>query len=212
MKSFRHIIVVLVLVSGLTGKAQTLLHPKISGLGFHPFETENRPLYENALDANAQWVVEPNFMLSVETYLRGTQLSWRFMPGVYVDAAAVPALFFHAGLKLRVLQIYRSSFDIALGPTYNFRKDWHKYDNYIEEGDFNLNGAWENQFYLLGELEYKFFLSDHFDITSSVIFGHQRETFTFTFGLRYWLSTKIKHPIDCSSCPFDDISSKPRRR
>jgi len=193
-------------------QAQTMIHPKFGGLGYHPFETPNRVLYENALDANQQWVVEPAVMVSVETYLRGTQLSWRFMPGFYVDGAARPAMFFHAGLKFRFLQIFRSSFDIAAGPTYNFRQDWHQYDNYTEEGDWNLNGNWENQFNLLGELEYKFFLSEELDITASVLYGHQYETFTFTFGLRYWLSTTIKHPIDCSTCPFDDIHSNPRRR
>ncbi|MGM0651124.1 MAG: hypothetical protein ACQES1_11550 [Bacteroidota bacterium] len=213
MKWIKHAIVALTMVATFHFcAAQTLLHPKGSFLGFHPLDTQNRDLFENALDANAQWVVEPNVMLSVETYLRGTQLSWRFMPGFYVDAAAQPAMFFHVGIKYRFLQILRSSFDIAVGPTYNFREDWHKVPGYKPEGSFNLNGNWENKFYLLGELEYKFFLSDHFDITTSVMYGHEWETFTFTLGVRYWLTTVIKHPINCSSCPFDDLPGERGRR
>ncbi|MFW5805192.1 MAG: hypothetical protein ACOCVX_01570 [Bacteroidales bacterium] len=212
IKTKRILVIVLFAVLILPCTAQTLIHPKGSFLGFHPLDTKNRHLYENALDANAQWVVEPNVMVSVETYLRGTQLSWRFMPGFYVDAAAQPALFFHAGIKYRFLQIFRSSFDIAVGPTYNFRQDWHKYYNYVEEGNFNLNGNWENKFYVLGELEYKFFLTEHWDITASILYGHEWETFTFTFGIRYWLTTVIKHPINCSSCPFDDLPGERGRR
>ncbi len=113
----RFFLIGLIALAGMQNvQAQTMIHPKFGGLGYHGFETPNRVLYENALHANKQWVVEPAVMVSVETYLRGTQLSWRFMPGFYVDAAAQPAMFFHAGLKLRILQIFRSSFDIAAGP------------------------------------------------------------------------------------------------
>ena len=213
MNFAKKILFVLILFASLGTYAQTMLHPKISGIGFHPFKTENRSLFdENAIDANTQWIVEPGLMLSIETYIRGTQLSWRFMPGFYNDATAQPALFFHLGLKLRLFRIYRSSLDIAIGPTYNFRETWTQWDGYVPEADYNLNGNWENMIYLLGELEYKFFLADHWDITTSVMYGHSWQTFTFTLGVRYWLTTKIKHPIGCGSCPFDDTKYKSKRR
>ncbi|MGC9331612.1 MAG: hypothetical protein ACP5DZ_07030, partial [Bacteroidales bacterium] len=127
IKIKRILFIVVFAVFVLPSTSQTLIHPKGSFLGYHPFDTKNRDLFdENALDANYQWVFEPNVMVSVETYLRGTKLSWRFMPGFYVDGAAQPALFFHVGIKYRILQIFRSSFDLAVGPTYNFRQDWHK--------------------------------------------------------------------------------------
>jgi hypothetical protein len=213
----RSLVILLLICFGglyyLPAKAQTLIHPKFAPLGYHHFDSPNKPfLYENRIDANGNWVVEPNVMLSIETYLRGTKLSWRFMPGFYSDALSQPAMFFHIGLKYNFLQIWRSSFDIAIGPTLNFRENWNRVPGYTPEGDFNLNGSWENQFNILAELEYKFFLSDRFDITASAIYGHSWKTVTFSAGFRYWLSTIIKHPIDCGSCPFDKTSHKPQRR
>jgi hypothetical protein len=213
MKQIRIYLLFALIVVGYNLQSQTLLHPKIAPIGFHPFESPNQPrLYENKIDFNGKWVVEPNIMLSVETYLRGTKLSWRVMPGFYTDALSQPAMFIHVGLKYSFLQIWRSSFDIAAGPTLNFREDWNKVPGYTPEGNYNLNGNWENKLDILAELEYKFFLSDRIDITASALYGHSYNTFTFTFGIRYWTSTTIKHPIDCGSCPFDKTSNKPQRR
>lgn len=214
MKEVKHIVWILafVFVSTLL-HAQTIIHPKLSGIGYHPFESPNKPqLYENSIDANANWVVEPNLMVSIETYLRGTKLSWRVMPGFYSDVISQPAMFIHVGLKYKFLQIWRSSFDIAVGPTLNFREDWNQVPDCIPEGNYNLNGKWENKIDVLAELEYKYFLSDRLDVTSSILYGHSYQTFTFTVGLRFWMSTTIKHPIDCGSCPFDKTLHKPQRR
>lgn len=184
--------------------AQTLIHPKVAIVGLHPFDSRNKPtLHENKIDANGNWVVEPNIMVSIESYIRDVKFSWRFMPGFYTDALSQPAMFFHAGLKLRVFQIWRSSVDIAAGPSYNFRKSYQKIPNYLKEGPYNENGEWENHFGLLAEIEYKYYISSKLDFTTSIMYGHEWNTFTLTAGLRFWLSTYIKHPSKCGGCPFD---------
>lgn len=194
--------------------AQTCIHPKISGLGYHPFESPNKPqLYENKLDANGHYVLEPLVIISIENFLRGDYFSWRFMFGGQADVISQPAMFFNLGLKYRFFQKWRSSFDIAAGPVLLLREDWNSVDGYNAENiPFNVNGKWQNRFDILGELEYKYYLSDHMDITASVLYGHQLRTFTFTLGTRFWLSTTIKHPGKCGSCPFDDVKMKKRRR
>ncbi len=207
------IILAAILFSAKLGTSQTLLHLKAAPVAYHPFTSPNKPhLYENKIDANGNWVVEPCVMLSIETYLRGTKLSWRFMPGFYSDVLSQPAMFFHLGIKYNFLQIWRSSFDIAVGPTLNIRQDWHKVPGYIPESSYKLNGNWENQINFIAELEYKYFLTDRIDLTSSILYGHEWKTITATFGFRYWLSTTIKHPINCGSCPFSDPKYKSKRR
>lgn len=213
MNKKRAILILILCCMGFYLNAQTIIHLKFAPIGYHPFESPNKPhLYENSIDGNGNWVVEPNAIVSLETYLRGTKLSWRLMSGFYSDALSQPAMFVHLGLKYQFLQIWRSSFDIAVGPSLNFREDWNKVPGGISEGDYKLNGNWENNFSLLAELEYKFYVSDRIDLTASALYGYSYETFTFTFGVRYWLSTTIKHPIKCGSCPFEQTSSKPRRR
>jgi hypothetical protein len=205
------LLVTVFFLNGLSLYGQTTIHPKLGFIGYHPFDEPNRRLFDNNIDANKTFIVEPLIMVSIETMLRDDSFSWRVMPGIYLDAAAKPAFFINAGLKLRLFQAWRHSFHFSAGGSLLGRELWSTYSNYVDEPGFSKNGSWEYKFEPFGELEYTMFLGKQSDLTCSVIYGHQRRTFTFTIGYRYWLSTILKHPSNCGSCPFQKSDKKYRK-
>lgn len=191
--------------------AQTMIHPKFGIIGIHPFETPNRHLFENRLDAEAWFVTEPFFMVSIETLIYSDTFSWRFMPGFYSDAASKPAICLNFALKYKLLQSWRNSVYIVVGGSILGRDQWKTIPGYVFEPGFTENGSWEYRICPLVELEYGFFINDNSDLTLSGMFGHQYKSLTFTVGYRYWLSTIIKHPPKCGSCPFEKADKKYRK-
>ncbi|HOE04601.1 MAG TPA: hypothetical protein PLZ52_05250 [Bacteroidales bacterium] len=188
--------------------SQTMIQPKLGIVGLHPFSEPNRHLFENKIDAEAWFVTEPLFMVSIETLLREDTFSWRIMPGFYSDAVSKPALFLNLSLKLKLIQSWRNSIYISAGGSILGRQKWNTIPGYVEQGGFTENGTWEYRLGPFAELEYGFFINDNSDFTISAMFGHQHNTFTFTVGYRYWLSTVIKHPAKCGSCPFIKSDNK----
>lgn len=183
--------------------SQTTIQLKLSGLGIHPFNSLNSHLYDNTLDENGIFSVEPMIIVPIETFIRGDFLSWRFAPGLLVDAVGNPAFFIHLGLKRRIVQVWRNSFSLAVGGNLYGREIWSRYTGYITDDSWAQNGTWEYKLGIMAEIEYAFYLNDHNDFTMSVIYGHQPETFTFTLGYRYWFSNIIKNPPKCGNCPFE---------
>ncbi|HOY38707.1 MAG: hypothetical protein KBB11_04270 [Bacteroidales bacterium] len=188
--------------------AQTMIHPKVGIIGVHPFSTPNRHLFENRIDSEAWFVTEPLLMVSIESLIKSDYFSWRIMPGFYSDAASKPGFFFNAALKFRLFQSWRNSLHVAVGGSIVGRQLWNTIPGYVYESGFKTNGTWEYRICPFAELEYAFFLHDKGDITCSVLYGHQHETFTFSLGYRIWLSTVIKHPAHCGTCPYEKADGK----
>ncbi|HRW21107.1 MAG TPA: hypothetical protein PLO05_10315 [Bacteroidales bacterium] len=212
MKLIRLIIFIFfMLIVLLKLPAQTTIHPKIAFVGYHPFTETNRHLFENNIDYNKTFVIEPMVMVSIETMLRDDSFSWRIMPGFYTDAASKPAFFIHAGLKLRLFQSWRHSLHLAAGGALLGRQRWNTIPGYISESTHNPNGRFEYRFEPFGELEYTIFVAKKGDITLSALYGYQHKSFTFTIGYRYWLSTTLKHPSTCGNCPFQKSAKKYRK-
>ncbi len=182
--------------------SQSTMQFKLSVLGVHPFEESNSHLFENRFDANGIFIFEPCLIFSYESYLLSDTFSWRGMFGGINDAASKPAIFFHLGVKQRIIQIWRNSFSIGLGGNLYGRDSWSTILGYVEENSWKANGDWEYKLGIMAELEYALFLNDNNDITISVLYGHQPNEFTFTVGYKYWFSSIIKHPRKCGSCPF----------
>ena len=198
------LLLLLVCMGNIQISAQTLIHPKISFMGIHPFDEINSNLFDNRIDANSVFVIEPAVMVSIETMISGENFSWRIMPGFMSDAAAKPAFFVHLGLKLKLFNTWRHSFHVAAGGAILGRRLWSDIPGYIYESGYSQNGTWEYRLEPFGELEYNIFINKKSDITFSGIYGYQHHAFTFTVGYRFWLSTRIKHPRNCGSCPFKD--------
>lgn len=181
---------------------QTTLQLKFSPLGMHFFNEPNRPNFENRIDSNANFVFEPCVILGVETYLVSDILCFRGNFGGLSDAVSKPGLFLQLGLKVRLFQIYRNSLSIGVGFMGYGHECWNTLPNYVEQKGWSQNGKWEYSIGYLADLEYAIFLNDKSDLMFNISYGYQKKTFNFSVGYRYWLSSIIKHPIKCGSCPF----------
>lgn len=186
--------------------SQSTLQLKLSVLGIHPFNETNSHLFENRLDANGVFITEPGLIFSFENFLRSDTFAWRGMFGFFSDAASKPAIFLHLGVKQRIVQIWRNSFSVCAGANLYGRDLWSTIPEYATDNSWSANGDWEYKFGFMAELEYALFLNDNNDITLSIIYGHQPNTFTFSVGYKYWLSSIIKNPKKCGSCPFQKTS------
>ncbi len=196
------VLVLFLIVMGIGVFAQSTIQMKLSLMGVHPFEEKNSHLFENRIDENGIFILEPSLILAYESYLLSDVLSWRGMFGFISDAASKPGIFLHLGLKQRLVQIWRNSISIGVGGNLYGRDSWATIPDYNDDLSWSANGDWEYKWGLMAELEYSLFLNDNNDITLSVIYGHQPNTFTFSVGYRYWFSSVIKHPRKCGSCPF----------
>ena len=186
--------------------SQSTIQLKFSPIGIHPFNETNKHLFDNKIDENAIFVTEPLFLLCYESYLREDSFAFRGMFGFLNDAAAKPAITLHLGLKQRLVQIWRNSFSVGAGFNLYGRGLWSTIPGYIQEKHWGANGTWEYKLGFMGELEYALFLNDKNDLTLSLLYGHQQNTFTVTIGYKYWISSIIKHPKKCGNCPFQKTS------
>ncbi|MDL2261936.1 hypothetical protein LJC11_00340 [Bacteroidales bacterium OttesenSCG-928-I21] len=205
-------IVLFMLLINNTMQSQTMLVAKFSPIGIHPFKEKNSHLFENKLDENGVFVTEPCFIIGAETLLYDDVFSLRYLVGGLSDAASCPAAFLHLGLKYKFVQFWRNSFSIGAGVSFYGRKLWSSIDNYVDESFWAENGKWEYSLGPMAEIEYALLLGERHDITASLLYGHQNRTFTITLGYRFWLSTMIKHPKSCGSCPFSGKKNKKKTK
>lgn len=196
------IIILLLLIINTKLTSQTALSLKFAPVSFHPFKENNKKFFENKIDANALFVIEPCVILSSETFIYSDELNVRFMLGGMSDAVSHAALFFQAGLKYRLFQTYRSGFSIGAGVVFYGRESRLEDNGFYPEKFWGRNGTWEYSIGGLGEIEYNFMLSEKHDLLLSLMYGTEIKIFTIAVGYRFWLSTVIKNPKKCGSCPF----------
>ncbi|MDR2835070.1 MAG: hypothetical protein LBV69_02545 [Bacteroidales bacterium] len=181
---------------------QTALSLKFSPINIHPFNEPNNHLFENKIDANALFVVEPCVILGFETFVYDDALSLRFMFGGYGDAVSHPALFLQAGLKYKIFQVYRSCLAVGVGAMFHGRERWGNIETSVPVKGWATNGKWEYSIGVLGEIEYILVLAERHDLLFSVMYGLEHKTFSASIGYRFWISTNIRNPKKCGSCPF----------
>ncbi len=196
------IIIIGLLALSYKSLGQTTLQFKFSPLGMHFFNEPNKSNFENRIDSNSNFVFEPCVILGVETYLVSDILCFRGNLGGLSDAVSKPGLFLQLGLKVRLFQVYRNSLSIGVGFMGYGHECWNTLPNYVEQKGWAPNGKWEYSIGYLADLEYAIFLNDKSDLMFNISYGYQKKTFNFSVGYRYWLSSIIKHPIKCGSCPF----------
>lgn len=181
---------------------QTTLQLKFSPVGIHFFNEPNRPIFENKIDSNALFILEPCAVFGVETFIVGDEFSFRAMIGGLGDAVSKPGIFIQLGLKERLFQVYRHSLSIGAGVMGYGHENWETITGYTNQKGWVQNGTWEYSIGFMVDLEYAIFINDRNDILINLTYGLQPKTFNFTIGYRFWLSTTIKNPKKCGSCPF----------
>ena len=196
------IISILLLFPAFYAHSQTTLLFKFSPIGIHAFKEPNVDFFENKLDANARFVLEPTFVLGCETFVYDDALSLRFMVGGLGDAVSKPAAFLQIGMKYKLFQVYRSCLALGAGFVGYGRERRLENDGFAIEKGWHANGNWEYGIGGLGEIEYILVLAERHDLLFSLVYGLQQKTFSATIGYRFWISTHIKNPKKCGSCPF----------
>jgi hypothetical protein len=198
----------ILLILAIEVSSQTMLVAKFSPMGIHPLNEKNSAIFENRFDENGVLVTEPCFIFGGETLLYDDIFSLRYLVGGMSDAASKPAFFLHFGAKYKFVQVWRSSLAFGIGANLYGRELWTTIDGYVPEKSWWQNGTWEYYAGPMVEIEYLFLLGERHDITLSLLYGHQPRTFSLTLGYRFWLSTEIKKPKGCGSCPFAKKSKK----
>lgn len=194
--------------------AQSLIEFNIGTIAYHPFGDKNASLFENSLNYENTFVLEPIFAFSYETFIREDYSSIEFMQGFLSDKGAYFSGFTYMGYKRRVFHKWKHFFYLGLGPNLSYRETWTKDANWIDDKTYFGLGDWQRKWTFCAQLEYNYVLKDKSDFVAKVLYGHYYNTFTFTFGYRYWINTAIKHMKPCN-CPFDKYNkkrSKSRRR
>jgi hypothetical protein len=191
----------LMALSRNVGVAQSNVHVQLIPLGYSVIKDPNAHLFRLALDKKGRWLVEPGFLFSYEFYVRDLSLALRVDQAVYCDAAAHWAGYTSFGIRARIFKKWKNSAHIGFGPALAYRQSWAEIPGYAEDNAYNISGKWQyNLVFLTGGIEYNRYINRRLDITTgcNLVYPHRM---ALSFGLRYWISTKIKFRHTCNTCP-----------
>jgi hypothetical protein len=146
---------------------------KLTGLSVHPGGATNANLMKYKLDDNAIFVFNPGVILSFEYFFYKDIFSIKIGQGLYADCANQFAGLTHIGLRGRIFEIGKHSFNGGIGPTIFFRKNWYKLDGYIDDVE-NFKGSpednWQWWFILYGgEFEYNYKVNEMIELSTSIV-------------------------------------------
>ena len=193
--------IVLLLSICLKGKTQSTFSLEALTLAVHPFEKQNIALFENSLDADGTFSMEPGLVVSYETFVRDNWASFQFTTSIFSDAAGQMAGFTDISFRIMFYHKWRSSLYLGAGPGLSYRNSWSRlpYGDivYTPERKFWVDGNWEIYPTIIGKLEYDFFLGSRSDISLGIYYGHSFQTTSLSLGYRYWISSKVKHTKKC---------------
>lgn len=176
----------IIMLFSLSLKAQDNAGIKFFGMSIHPKgEKDNAFLMPNKLDKNAYLVLNFGGIVSYEYFIFKDIISLKAVQALYADCAARLGGFSHIGLRAIILRRGKHTLNGGIGPTIVYRKNWLELSGYVNQNRFT--GGKENKYqYLLlwygGEFEYKYLLSDKFDISISFVPGYP-DLMSFSFGL-----------------------------
>ncbi len=198
MKKQFFIILILLLINNLSF-SQSTIFLRFSGIGYHPFSKPNLELYENKIDANGNFNAEPGIILGLEKYIRGNFLSFQITQGMYSDVVAKQAGFTNFSLRRQFYHKYKNHFYITMGASIAYRKDWREIPNYVKDGDFKVNGKWQNKWLFSSSIVYDYYLAKRFDLCFAVMYGYEYHAITPTLGIRFWVNPNVKvDECDCT--------------
>ena len=155
------------------------------GLTYHPSGGIFTELYPRAFDDEAYFVANIGAVAKYDIYLDN---KWfiRSLVSLYKDCADVLAGHLHIGIRREFLNIGKHSFNLGLGPTFLFRQDWHRFEQYNDDIFFGdrVSGDYQYRFLLYGgEIEYNYQINDNIDFQYSIIPGFP-SVVIHTFGIR----------------------------
>lgn len=201
MKNYFCTLYCIVLYLGLTTevKAQRNWGIKYFGVSLHPNGDVNAPLMPLNPDKKGYLVFNLGAMVSYEQFFKPHKFSFKGIQAVYTDCAAQLAGFTHLGIRAVVFQTRRHSLNGGIGPTFIYRRNWHRLPGYKNSGYFEgkPDATWQYKFIpYAGEFEYNYMLTQNTDFSITFVPGYP-DLMSLSFGLRIWLAKESgKRSID----------------
>lgn len=154
------------------------------GLTFHPEGGNTPEVYPLKLDPKAYLVVSVGIVGNLD-YRFGHHAFFRFTSSLYKDCAFLTAGCLHLGPRFE-FSAGRNSFNAGIGPIFSFRRDWHRFAQYVDDEFYGRRvwKGWQYRFYMTAvEFEYLRRISDRFELQWSLIPGVPLVV-TSLFGVR----------------------------
>jgi len=170
---FKFLFIILVFFSIVVAQ-QFTAGVKLTGLSVHPRGAINANLMKYKLDDDGVFVFNPGTILSFEKFLYKNIFSAKIAQGLYADCARQFAGMSHIGLRGRIFQTEKHSFNGGIGPTFFFRKNWQKLDGYVDDeysifkGSLEANWQWGFLWYG-GEFEYNYKISEMIELSTAMV-------------------------------------------
>jgi hypothetical protein len=146
---------------------------KLTGLSIHPGGNKNANIMKYKLDNKGIFVFNPGIRLGFEYFFYKDIVSIKIEQGLYKDCANQFAGFTHVGLRGKMFQIEKHSLNGGMGPTFFFRKNWHKLDGYkhdVKSFKGEPEDNWQRWFiWYGGEFEYNYEINEMVELSTSFV-------------------------------------------
>lgn len=166
------------------GSASSL---KFFGLSLHPEGDPNAHLMPINPDGHGYLVLNLGGMLSHETAVLDSAFSIKAIQTLYADCAGQAGRFSHIGIRFLVFKKNRHMLSGGIGPTFIFRRSWHRLPEYQPSGFFNGDPGEAWQYKMLwygGEFEYNYAIGGQTAISFTFVPGYPN-LISLSAGLRY---------------------------
>lgn len=154
------------------------------GLTYHPDGGNTPEVYPLKLDKKAYLVLDVGIAANLD-YRFSDHAFFRFTGSLYKDCAFVAAGCLHLGPRLEFF-LGRNSFNAGIGPIFSFRRDWHRFEQYVDDEFYGrrVYKGWQYRLYMTAvEFEYLRRINDRLEFQWSLIPGVPL-VITSMFGVR----------------------------
>ncbi len=154
------------------------------GLTYHPDGGNTPEVYPLKLDKKAYLVLDVGVAANLDFRL-GDNGFFRFTGSLYKDCAFVTAGCLHMGPRFQ-FSWRRNSLNGGIGPIFSFRRDWHRFEQYVDDEFYGrrIYKGWQYRFYMTAvEFEYLRRINDRLELQWSLIPGVPL-VITSMFGVR----------------------------
>ena len=182
--------------------SQSSIEFKLTTIGLHPDKSlrQDPLMYENRIDDNGNFILEPGLMISYQKYIYLAALSFQFSQGFYSDAAAKLAGTTNILLKYKFYHKYKFAVSLGMGPSLSYRKDWNNISQYIDNDGYTVNGSWQTKWMFGAEFSFYYYNGNKGDYSLSFYHGASYGAALVSVGYRYWINSMALLGTDCSTC------------
>lgn len=160
---------------------------KFFGLSLHPRGDENAHLMPINPDRQGYVVLNLGGVLGHEVAVLDSAFSIKAIQALYADCAGQTGGFSHIGIRFLVFKKNRHMLSGGIGPTFIFRRSWHRLPEYQPSDFFNgqAEDPWQHKMlWYGGELEYNYAIRRQTDLSFTFVPGYPN-LISLSAGFRY---------------------------